>query len=144
VTADVAPFDTATAPPSATWTAGGRRWIHDPDDDLTCLRQLAALHNLPAGRVVCHPTPGASWPILIRDLFEALGKRRDALVRERRVRDGVALLRVWMRAERVEHLVVLRAHRLPPRHLAVLADLATATGTALWLVWHAIGPPAAG
>jgi hypothetical protein len=49
-----------------------------------------------------------------------------------------------MRAERVEHLVVLRAHRLPPQPLAVLADLATATGTALWLVWHAIGPPAAG
>jgi hypothetical protein len=91
--------------------------------------------------VVCHPTPGATWPILIRDLLEALGKRRDALARERRVRDGAALVRVWMRAERVQHLVVLRAHRLRPPLLDAVAELATATG-ALWLVWDDTDPPA--
>jgi hypothetical protein len=144
VTAAPAPFENVVAPSPATWAAGGRRWVHDPDDDQACLRRLTALNDLAAGRVVCHPTPGASWPVLIRDLLEALGKRRDALTHERRVRDGADLLQVWMRAERVRHLVVLRAHRLPPRHLAAVASLAAATRTTLWLVWHDIEPPAAG
>lgn len=119
------------------------RWVHDPDDDQACLRHVTALHDLGAGRVVCHPTPGASWPILIRDLLESLGKPRDALARARRPRDGAALVRVWMRAERVEHLVVLRAHRLPPPLLDALAELATATGAAVWLIWHAHERPGA-
>lgn len=130
-----------TAP--ATLVDARLRWVHDPDDDQACLRHLTALHDLGAGRVVCHPTPGASWPILIRDLLESLGKPRDALARARRLRDGAALMRVWMRAEQVEHLVVLRAHRLPPPLLEALAELATATGAAVWLVWHAHEPPVA-
>lgn len=120
--------------------AGRLRWVLDPDDDQACLQQLAARHHLEAGRVVCHPTPGATWPVLIRDLLETLGKRRDALARARRD-DGAALLRVWLRAERVEHLVVLRAHRLHPPVLAALAEIATATDTTLWLVWHDTDPP---
>jgi hypothetical protein len=75
----------------------------DPHDDAACMWSLTALHDLGAGRVVCHPSPGASWPVLVRDLLTALGKHRDALARERRVRDGPALLRVWLRAENVAH-----------------------------------------
>ena len=126
--------------PSSSAAAGGLRWVHDPDDDQACLHQLGDLHDLAAGRLVCHPTPEATWPVLVRDLFEALGKRRDALPRARRD-DAATLLRVWLRAEQVEHLVVLRAHRLHPPLLAALAELATATGTVLWLVWHDTDPP---
>ncbi|WP_298798304.1 hypothetical protein [uncultured Pseudonocardia sp.] len=136
--------DVASSPSAGGAEAGGGlRWVHDPDDDLACLHQVTALHDLTAGRLVCHPTPGATWPVVVRDLFEALGKRRDALQRARRD-DAAALLRVWLRAEQVEHLVVLRAHRLHPKLLAMLAELATATGTTLWPVWHDTDPPASG
>jgi hypothetical protein len=144
VTAAAAPSGAAVAPAPSPSAAGERRWVHDPRDDLACLRRLTALHDLDAGRVVCHPTPGASWPVLIRDLLEALGKRRDALSRERRVRDGADLLQVWIRAERVAHLVVLRAHRLSAPVLEALAKLAAASGSTLWLVWHDTEPPPSG
>lgn len=48
------------------------RWVHDPDDDHACLHHLTALVRSGRGRAVCHPTPGATWPILIRDLLESL------------------------------------------------------------------------
>lgn len=128
--------------PAAAAQAGGVRWVHDPDDDLGCVRHLTALHDLAAGRVVCHPTPGATWPVLVRDLLEALGKRRDGLARARRVLDGAALVRIWMRAERVGHLVVLRAHRLRPQLVEALAELAAAAAVTVWLIWHDTDPPA--
>ncbi|MGH3612846.1 MAG: hypothetical protein ACRDRK_09660 [Pseudonocardia sp.] len=43
-------------------------------------------------------------------------------------------MRVWMRAERVEPLVVLRAHRLHPHLLDAFAEFVTATGPTVWLV----------
>jgi hypothetical protein len=91
--------------------------------------------------VVCHPSPGASRPVLVRDLLTALGKHRDALARERRVRDGPALLRVWLRAENVAHLVVTRAHLLRPGLLDELARLATIIPVTVWLVRHHRDPP---
>lgn len=128
--------DSSPASARATPAAGGLRWVHDPADDQACLHHLAALHELATGRVVCHPAPGATGPILTRDLLEALGKHRDARARARRVGDGADLVRTWMRAERVRHLVVLRAHRLRPPLLAALAELATAAAVTVWLVWH--------
>lgn len=47
-----------------------------------------------------------------------------------------------MRAERAEHLVVLRAHRLHPALLEALAELAGATSAMVWLVWHDTDWPA--
>lgn len=138
------PLGVDPGPAPTTSAAGVVRWVHDPEDDQACLHHLAALHAPGAGRVVCHPTPGATSPILARDLLEALGKRRDALTRARRALDGVGLVRVWMRAERVEHLVVLRAHRLRPPLLEAFAELAAATGATVWLVWHHTDPPASG
>ena len=121
------------------------RWVHDPDDDRRCLLSLSAVHDVAAGRMVCHPTPGATTLVLVRDLLAALGvgKRRDGLARARRTGDGVALVRVWLRAEQIEHLVVLRAHRLHPPLIGLLADLAVGTGAVAWLVWHDPEPPIA-
>jgi hypothetical protein len=141
VTAAV-PLGVEPAPVRTMSADSGLRWVHDPEDDQACLHDLTALHDLGAGRVVCHPTPGATWPILTRDLLEALGKRRDALAQARRVGDGAALVRTWIRAERVRHLIVLRAHRLRPPLLAAPAELATAAAVTVWLVWHDTDPPA--
>ena len=115
---------------------GGLRWVLDPADDVACVRTLTALHDLDACRVVCHPRPGATWSTLVEDLLRALGKHPRALSRERRRRYGAHLLRVWLRAEPVRHLIVLRANRLAPALLVQIADLAAAADVALWLVWH--------
>lgn len=79
--------------------------------------------------------------MLISDVLRALGKHPHALARERRTREGPRLLQVWLRAEEVGHLVVLRAHRLDPALLAQLIELAAATEVVLWLVWHHHEPP---
>ncbi len=84
----------------------------------------------------CHPRPGATWPALVEDLLRALGKHPQALTRERCTRHGLRLLRVWLRAEQVRHLIVLRAHRLPRSLLARLVELAADAGVTLWPVWH--------
>lgn len=132
----VATTDVATA---ESCPATGRHpvsWVLDPRDDAACTRALLEVHEPTAGRVVCHPRPGATWPALVEDLLRALGKHPQALTRERCTRHGTRLLRVWLRAEQIRHLVVLRAHRLPPGLLARLVDLAVDAGVALWPVWH--------
>lgn len=120
---------------------GGVRWVLDPDDDVACVRALSAAHDLAAGRIVCHTVPGASWSVMVRDLLCALGKNRDALSRDRLVGVGPTLLEVWLRAEDVEHVVVLRAHTLPPAVLEALAGLAITAALTVWLVWHTREPP---
>ncbi|MGH3505090.1 MAG: hypothetical protein ACRDQA_29985 [Nocardioidaceae bacterium] len=91
-----------------------------PADDVACVRALTALHDIDAGLLVCHPQPGATWPFLVGDLLHSLGKHHRALARERCTRAAVDLLRVWLRAEQIRHLVLLRAHLLRP----VLLDTA--------------------
>lgn len=121
--------------------------------DVACMRALTARHDLDAGRIVCHASPGATWPVLVGNLLGSLGKDRDALARDRWVRDGPALLGVWLRAEQVQHVIVLRAHTLPAAALEALAALVTGAAAILWLVWHhhdlpprlaGITPPAVG
>lgn len=43
---------------------------------------------------------------------------------------------MWLRAEQIHHLVVLRAHLLAPELVSQVTDLAGAAGTTVWLVWH--------
>lgn len=54
----------------------GLRWVLDPLDDVWCVRALTALHSLDAGLLVCHPPPGATWPVLVGDLLHV--RRRAA------------------------------------------------------------------
>lgn len=119
------------------------RWVLDPDDEAAVLRELQQRHDLDRGQLVCHPRPQGSWHSLIEDLLRALGKHPDALRREHLVRDAARLLTVWLRAEQVRHLVILRAHRLPAALLDGLAALLEDSDVALWLVWHHHTPPPA-
>jgi hypothetical protein len=64
----------------------------------------------------------------------ALGKRPGGPAAEgltRRVRE---LARRWLAAERIEHLVVLRAHQQPAAAWRALAELTAGAQTRLWLV----------
>lgn len=117
------------------------RCVLDADDDLACMQTLDAMHDLAAGRLVCHPTPGASVPVLAWDLLAAMGKRPETLPRERLRRDGPALARVWLRAHNVRNLVVFRAHLLAPALLTELAALSRDLRLTVWLVWHQHNPP---
>jgi hypothetical protein len=80
VTAAAVPLGIDPAAVPAVPPAGGLRWVHDPEDDLACLHHLTGLHDLDAGQVVCHPTPGATWPVLIRNLLFHLLWRHELAV----------------------------------------------------------------
>jgi hypothetical protein len=108
--------------------------VVDPQDSATCATAVSELACLPHGRVVCHPTPGGSHTWLGCDLLLALGKRFDALLAEHvRIR-AWELTAVWLQAEAVEHLFVIRAHTLKVGALQRLHALQQRTGVHLCLV----------
>lgn len=118
----------------------------DTDDDACWMRAAADAHRPGVGRIVVHPTPGASHaPALAQDLLNALGKclpRRELGVPRHRagwadmVHPAWRAVACWINAHRVGHLVVVRAHALTPVRWAQLADLQRCTGVCLSLVWH--------
>ncbi|MGQ0575843.1 MAG: hypothetical protein ACT4RN_16810 [Pseudonocardia sp.] len=130
----------ATLPPLApTWPAA--HVLLDAEDTLACVRELSASHDFDAGVVVCHPGPhNGTDAALAEDVLVALGKRPGGLVEEGlRRRDSWDLASAWLRAERVRHLVILRAHRLPAASWCRLTELAASLDLAVWLVVHRFG-----
>jgi hypothetical protein len=114
--------------------------VLDPDDDVDTLIRLRRLHARPLGQVVCEPAPGGGNAALAYGLLAALGKTLDL----EPPRDPLwRLIDVHLRAERVQHLIVLRAHTLTYVALRRIADHALDAGTRLWLVVHQERPPAA-
>lgn len=74
---------------------------------------VGALSNRLAGRAALHPTPGSPGSLqLASDLLVSLGKRFDALAFECARTRAWELVEIWMAAERVRHLFVLRGHLL--------------------------------
>lgn len=122
------------------WPLAGVRWVLDRGDDHACMRALLSLHSPTSGVVACLAAPGSPWPVLARDLLLALGKDRRALAGAGPRSRLPELLAVWLRAEHVRHLVVLRAHLLPPETLAMLDRLASGIGIEVWVVAHADAP----
>ena len=67
-------------------------------------------HDLANGVIVVHPTPGHGGEGIARDVLQALGKR----FRDRTPRDPQRLRRlagIWLRAERIDELVIAGADR---------------------------------
>jgi hypothetical protein len=111
--------------------------LADPDDSPACLGELMARHGLNQGVVVCLPQPEAgSRALLGADLLVALGKSPNGPAAQGRGERAWDLAGLWLHAERVTDLVVLRADRLPAARWADLATLAAAAGARLWLVAH--------
>jgi hypothetical protein len=111
--------------------------VFDPDDSWQCVQELTGLHDVLAGRVVCHLSPGASRRAhLAVDLLTALGKRHDGVQIERLGHQSWELVRTWLLGERARHLVVLRAHLLSAQRWSDLLELAATTRVSLWLVCH--------
>lgn len=108
--------------------------VVDPEDSVACATAVTNLACLSHGRVICHPTPGGSQTRLGCDLLLALGKRFDAVQAEHVRGQAWDLAEVWLRAEAVEHLFVLRAHMLKVGTLERPRQLQQKTGVRLWLV----------
>jgi hypothetical protein len=90
--------------------------VFDPDDSPQCVRLVMRLACPAVGRAVCHPAPTASSSALFAiDLLVTLGKRFDAVRSEHAVRRGWQLTTIWMQAEQITDLFVLRADRLAAR-----------------------------
>lgn len=117
----------------------------DPTDDATVTAGLLARHDPRAGCVVVHPTPGTHGPVtLAQNVLAALGRPIDAPRTDRigGVRGAWLAATAWVISDRIEHLVVLRAHRLAGDGWAALVELAAASGATLLLVCHATTVPA--
>jgi len=102
----------AAAPPATSAAAGPARVtvLSDPGDSPQAVAELAGRHDLDRGVAVCQPHPGATSPeLLARDLLVALGKLTGALAAEHLSRRGWELAALWLAAEQVRHLIVLRA-----------------------------------
>ena len=135
---------TRTASATAESPSGPIRLLVDPADTVDCVRALTACHSVPGGIAVCHPVPGAdSRRVLAGEVLVALGKRPGGLAAEGLLRRGWALAGLWLRAERIRHLVMLRAHLLPAEQWRDLTELGAAADAVLWLVSHRVGldPP---
>ncbi len=98
--------------------------VYDPDDSRDCMRRLAGLHSLADGCVVCRPAPGPGTRGITVALLRALGKQlrlRDTPHDPRRQLEHAT---IWLAAENITDLIVVRADRLAPAAWTMLLDLA--------------------
>jgi hypothetical protein len=101
------------------------------------LAGLLGLHDLDRGVVVCHPVPpraGGAGQLAL-DVLHALGKRPSAGGWPRRSGVAAHYAKVWLEAERVGDLVLVRAGLFAPAALAELVSLAREAGTRTWLAF---------
>ncbi|MFE2864916.1 hypothetical protein [Embleya sp. NPDC059259] len=130
--------DTAHAPRPATSTARPP-YVHaiavlNPGDHVQATRRLIAVEG--QNRVVVRPSPGGRVGDLALDVLAASGHSPDALLDERAsVAAAWRSAAAWMLVDRVEELVVDRAHLLPTGATIALAELAARVGARLWLMW---------
>ena len=109
--------------------------VEDPNDSLELAQLVAGLADRAAGRAVCYPTPGPETSTqLAADLLVALGKRFDTLRFERQRPRAWPLVELWMAAEEIRHLFVLRAHLLHPDRWRELTALGHRHGINIWLI----------
>jgi hypothetical protein len=115
----------------------------DPADSLTVLRQIQALHDPSAGRVVMSPTPASrSGLTLITDVLAAVGvewRLRLGNLTDHAVDYGVER----MASAGVRELYILRVHRLAPVGWWCLRRLVSPHQVRLVMVLHATEATAA-
>lgn len=116
--------------------------VLDEDDSAACARWAKNRHDLQRGRVVTRPAPQRTDRTLARDVLRALGKRLTLRGAPAAQRDLWPHAELWLQAEQVRELYVLRAHRLTPDAVRPLLRIADRLGLDLWLFAAADRPPA--
>jgi hypothetical protein len=114
--------------------------VFDPADTRRLVEAVSSLADLSAGRAVCHAFPvGSSLYGLGVALLLGVGKRFDAAQVERVQSRCWRLAEIWLAAEGIRDLFILRAHILGARQWNALLELATTRRVRLWLVVHRSG-----
>ena len=98
--------------------------VYDPEDSRDCMRCLAELHSPESGCVVCRPTPGAGTRGVCAALLRALGKQLRLPETPHDPHRQLQHAGIWLTAEEIGDLVVVRADRLAPAAWTLLLDLA--------------------
>jgi hypothetical protein len=117
----------------------------DPRDDVAVTVGLLERHDPDSGLVVVHPTPAATGlASAAHDVLAALGRAVNRLAEESLAGERPAwrAVEAWLVADEVEHLVVLRAHRLTPAVWHRLTQVCHRSGVGLLLVAHVPAVPA--
>ena len=106
--------------------------ILDGADSRDCAERIGALHNLEHGRLVVRITPRVTDQSLLRDVLRALGKRLELpeTPPQHRARELAAL---WIAAEQVRDVYVLRAHLLDGAAVRLILSIVTST-TDVWFI----------
>ncbi|WP_431972601.1 hypothetical protein [Nocardia sp. bgisy134] len=123
---------------AATETPGGYpiTVLRDPSDDARVTHALLGAHDLAHGVITVHPTPTAvSGSALAADTLAALGCCLARASTEQVATTDAASRAVlaWIHADRIRHLVVLRAHTLTADQLAWLLRLRRSSSVRLVL-----------
>lgn len=115
--------------------------VFDRNDDPTLVDQLARRCGRTTGKVLVRPVPRLRKEVdLAADILISLGKRFDALTREKQIHRAWLLVQLWLRAESIRQLVIMDADRLPASLWLSISELAEAARVRVWLVASS-GPP---
>lgn len=117
------------------------RIITDADDTLTCARWFGRWHDLDGRRITVRVAPPATRRSIPRDILRSLGKRLTLPESPGQTADLWPLVKVWLAAERIRHVFVLRAHLLADDALEQLLAACDAASAAPWLIVAAPAPP---
>lgn len=105
-----------------------------PDDEQLGA-ELSRCAQIGTGVAVVRPVPRvATRDDVAPDVLMAMGKHFDCLDRERRRPRAWDLAALWLRAERVRHLVIAHADHVAIFLWQDFSDLARAAGADLWLI----------
>jgi hypothetical protein len=112
------------------------RTILNPDIAPQRMAGLLRLHDPDHGVVVCHPVPpGPRVGQLPLDVLHALGKRprTGGWPGAHAVAESYA--KIWLAAEQITDLLLVRADLFAPAPLHELVSLAREAGTSTWLIF---------
>lgn len=118
-------------------TAGRQPYsVLNPDLEPRRIATLLRLHDPDRGVLVCHPVPpGARTGYLARDVLHALGKRPNTAGWPGRQAASVSYAKVWLGAERISDLVLLRADLFAAQALSELVAIVDGAGARTWLIF---------
>jgi hypothetical protein len=116
--------------PPATYT------VLNPDIEPRRMARLLGLHDLEQGVVVCHPVPPqVRTDHLGRDVLYALGKRPSTRGWPRSPTAAERFSTIWLQAERITDVLLVRADLFAHTTLANLVELNRGAGARTWLVF---------
>jgi|GEM_PF-5466024 len=112
------------------------RTVLNPDIAPQTLARLLRRHDPDRGVVVCHPVPpGPRVGQLALDVLHALGKHPTAPDWTSGRETAEHYTRIWLQAEQISDLLLVRADLFAPGPLDELVSLAREAGTRTWLIF---------